>query len=329
MTMVLPLGWQVLDANGDPYSGAKAYFYQTGTTTPQDTYSDSALSTPNANPLVADSAGRFGPAYGPTTTDYKVVLKTSADVTVATFDPVQMTATPGAGSIGTSQLDDDAATNAKLANMATGTIKGRSTAGTGDPEDLTPTQAAAIMGYDYLSLADALVGIVPYASIPLAGASAADFVLDTTNMRAVLFIFDGVSMTSDGASMLARVSVDGGSNYLATGTYNDVRIVGIITPAVAAAGTTTGTSITMGTVVDSTAAQNLSGTATLVIGGAAANATKLEWSIGYIGTGAEPIKSTGYGSNSTTSQVNAIRFLPSTSTFATGTIYPIGIPKRT
>lgn len=39
----------------------------------------------------------------------------------------------------------DAVTNAKLANMATATIKGRATAGTGDPEDLTATQATALL----------------------------------------------------------------------------------------------------------------------------------------------------------------------------------------
>lgn len=40
---------------------------------------------------------------------------------------------------------DDSITNAKLANMATATIKGRETAGTGDPEDLTPAQARNVM----------------------------------------------------------------------------------------------------------------------------------------------------------------------------------------
>jgi len=39
----------------------------------------------------------------------------------------------------------DAVTNAKLANVATATIKGRTTAGTGDPEDLTGTQATALL----------------------------------------------------------------------------------------------------------------------------------------------------------------------------------------
>lgn len=42
-------------------------------------------------------------------------------------------------------IANDAVTNAKLANMATQTFKGRTTAGTGDPEDLTATQATAIL----------------------------------------------------------------------------------------------------------------------------------------------------------------------------------------
>lgn len=42
-------------------------------------------------------------------------------------------------------IANDAVTNAKAANMATQTIKGRTTAGTGDPEDLSATQATAIL----------------------------------------------------------------------------------------------------------------------------------------------------------------------------------------
>lgn len=44
-----------------------------------------------------------------------------------------------------STIANDAVTNAKLANMATATFKGRTTAGTGDPEDLTGTQATALL----------------------------------------------------------------------------------------------------------------------------------------------------------------------------------------
>ena len=53
-------------------------------------------------------------------------------------------ATSTAGSVALT-IANNAVTNAKLADMATGTIKGRSTAGTGDPEDLTGTQATALL----------------------------------------------------------------------------------------------------------------------------------------------------------------------------------------
>jgi hypothetical protein len=46
---------------------------------------------------------------------------------------------------GATTIAADAVTNAKLANMATATFKGRTTAGTGDPEDLTTGQATALL----------------------------------------------------------------------------------------------------------------------------------------------------------------------------------------
>jgi hypothetical protein len=81
---------QVLDTNGDPYAGAKLYFYQAGTTTSITVYQESALSTPHANPVVADSAGRFAPIWidDDTNATYKTVLKTTADVTVQTVDNI-------------------------------------------------------------------------------------------------------------------------------------------------------------------------------------------------------------------------------------------------
>lgn len=48
-------------------------------------------------------------------------------------------------------IANDAVSNAKLANMANSTIKGRTTAGSGDPEDMTAAQAAAIVQGDGLT----------------------------------------------------------------------------------------------------------------------------------------------------------------------------------
>lgn len=46
---------------------------------------------------------------------------------------------------GATTIANDAVTNAKLANVATSTIKGRATAGTGDPEDLSASQVRTIL----------------------------------------------------------------------------------------------------------------------------------------------------------------------------------------
>ena len=80
-----------VDGNGKPYAGARAFFYVTGTTTPKTTYSDYALSVPNANPVVADSNGLFPSIFLATDTRYRVVMKTSVaagDVTLYTQDDV-------------------------------------------------------------------------------------------------------------------------------------------------------------------------------------------------------------------------------------------------
>lgn len=53
--------------------------------------------------------------------------------------------TAPAGSNATT-IANNTVTNAKLAHMATATIKGRATAGTGDPEDLTAAQARTVLG---------------------------------------------------------------------------------------------------------------------------------------------------------------------------------------
>jgi hypothetical protein len=62
---------------------------------------------------------------------------------------------------GAATIADNAVTNAKLADMATARIKGRTTAGTGDPEDLTGTQVTAMMDDFVGSGATHKKGLVP------------------------------------------------------------------------------------------------------------------------------------------------------------------------
>lgn len=69
--------------------GAKLTFTLTGTTTPQNTYQNEALSVAHANPVVADANGVFEPIYlDPRLPSYRVKLETSADVLVYQVDGV-------------------------------------------------------------------------------------------------------------------------------------------------------------------------------------------------------------------------------------------------
>jgi hypothetical protein len=87
--------FQGLTAAGAVAAGGKLYCYVAGTTTLQNTFSDVGLTTPNANPIILDSAGRTGPVFlSPTT--YKFKLTDSADVTIWTADNISAVPTLGA-----------------------------------------------------------------------------------------------------------------------------------------------------------------------------------------------------------------------------------------
>ena len=87
--LLAPTVTTLLDSNGNPISGGKVAAYLTGTSTPADTYADSALSTPNSWPAVADSAGRLVMYLDPAVA-YKLVYKSAADVVLFTLDPVRV-----------------------------------------------------------------------------------------------------------------------------------------------------------------------------------------------------------------------------------------------
>lgn len=77
-----------LDGNGDPLPGGLLYFYETGTTTPKNTYSDNDLATANTNPVVLNAEGRPDvDIWG--SGEFKLVVKNSAGVTQSpTYDPL-------------------------------------------------------------------------------------------------------------------------------------------------------------------------------------------------------------------------------------------------
>jgi hypothetical protein len=78
-----------LSSSAGLLAGAKLTFSATGTSTLQNTYSDVALTVPNANPVVADANGVFGKIYlDGSLPNYRVKLTTSANVLIYQEDDI-------------------------------------------------------------------------------------------------------------------------------------------------------------------------------------------------------------------------------------------------
>lgn len=110
-------GAQFFDNNGTPLSGGKLYTYEAGTTTPQATYTTNVGNVAHTNPIILDSAGRIpsgGEVWLNADDSYKFVLKSSTDVTIATWDNISgsssayISYTPGPNSLLTDNTVRDA-----------------------------------------------------------------------------------------------------------------------------------------------------------------------------------------------------------------------------
>ena len=70
-------------------AGYKLYSYETGTTTPLVTYSDTALSVANANPTIADSAGRLGDIFVNDLKSYDEILLVGSGKGIASVKTIK------------------------------------------------------------------------------------------------------------------------------------------------------------------------------------------------------------------------------------------------
>lgn len=92
---VFGAGAQVFDNQGNVLSGGKIYVYTAGTTTPETTWSDLGLTTPNTNPLVLQSSGRLATeVWFSATVVYKFVLKDSNNNVLGTWDNISGIGSP-------------------------------------------------------------------------------------------------------------------------------------------------------------------------------------------------------------------------------------------
>lgn len=84
------VGAQFFDNNGVPLVGGKIHSYQSGTTSPLETYTSKSATASHTNPIILDAGGRV-PGGEIWLTDgqlYKFSITTSTDTLIGTYDNI-------------------------------------------------------------------------------------------------------------------------------------------------------------------------------------------------------------------------------------------------
>jgi microcystin-dependent protein len=115
---------QQFDSLGRPLSGGKLYFFQTGTSTPQSAYQDTALTIAHPNPMTLDSSGRIA-AFYLADGSIKIRLADAAGVTILAYDGLLVIGpSSGAGAAPSVDATTVLATGDVKPKYGTGTLTG-------------------------------------------------------------------------------------------------------------------------------------------------------------------------------------------------------------
>lgn len=185
--------------------------------------------------------------------------------------------------------------NSDIVQMAAATIKGRASgAGTGDQTDLTATQVGAILGpgiaaqtqkttlvaADKLLLADsaasdaakyatvsAIQHAVRLATANPSGVASVEFtsLMDSSLYSHYDLVIDYLLPATDNVSLVVTVSVNNGSAYISTGTYQYSRVI-TDASTVTAGGANNGTEFTLAAGIGNASGEGASGRLTLIAG---------------------------------------------------------------
>jgi hypothetical protein len=88
----IPVRQVRVNSQGRPHAGARAYFYDAGTTTSRSVYTSAARTVAHTNPVVANSAGLFPAIYLDPQHNYRCITQTSAGIAIDDEDNI-----PGTG----------------------------------------------------------------------------------------------------------------------------------------------------------------------------------------------------------------------------------------
>ncbi len=266
-----PKGYQFFDSNGNTLALGQLFYYVAGTTTPQDTYSDSAGTVPNTNPIVLDGSGRLlVDVYLGSSSNYKEVLMTSS-VTLSPWpdDNIQRAVTVftgDSGSGGTAGLVPAPAAGSAAANQflsASGAW-------------VTPPNAAVSVNLA-TTAATASGAVLTFASVPTsitAGMVATDTthstviqagttVLSTTSTTVTL----SASVTGSGVASGDTINFNGAASAVTNLSVTETATTVSIAASSGAGATIPAATDTTAGVLDSARAAKIDGLATVATSG--------------------------------------------------------------
>lgn len=177
----------------------------------------------------------------------------------------------------------------------------------------TPNATGGDKGVDTVNAQALYNDGIPVGALTTLTASASA-TLDYTSLVAGIYdiYFNNIVLATSAHPFVVRFSVSG--SFITTASYNYQ-----VNAGVGATGSFSGTdSLSNGTSIlllslgSNTAGGNISGSATLIVGGATASGTSINGSISYVASTGSFVKSTFGGNNTTASQIDGIRFLDPT-----------------
>ncbi len=130
-----------------------------------------------------------------------------------------VTATAGSNA---TTIANDAVTNAKAANMAANTIKGRITGSTGDPEDLTAANVAAIVQSSLSIATSQLTGTLPDARVAQSNVTQHQAALSVATSQLTGTLADARVAQSNVTQHQAAINI--ATSQVTSGTFADARI---------------------------------------------------------------------------------------------------------